>query len=208
MGAMRVLVTGFGPFPGVPVNPSQQAVAELERRADAGLLPGILLSTGVLPVDFAIMPGQLAEMIRLGRPDVILCTGVDMGAKAISVERMATNLVDARIPDTSGAQPVDRPVVEGAPDGLLATVPVKAIKAAIERGGIPVELSLSAGSYACNAAMFTALHHAPKGTRAGFLHIPPVRVITPPTVAKALSAAIRACAMNETDLDEPGGELA
>lgn len=208
MGAMRVLVTGFGPFPGVSVNPSAAAVNELQRRADTGRFPGIQVATGIVPVDFKVIPGQVAEMMRLIRPDVVLCTGVDMDADAIAVERVAVNLVDARMPDTSGAQPIDRPVIPGGPDALFATIPVKAVRAAIEGLGIPAELSMSAGTYGCNAAMYAALNHAQRGTRVGFLHIPSLRVLGTASATKAITAAIQACAEHETDLVEPGGELA
>ena len=204
MGTMRVLVTGFGPFPGVSNNPSALAVNELQRRADAGRFPGVQVATAIIPVDFKVIPGQVAEMMRLVRPDVVLCTGVDMDAEAITVERVAINLVDAAMPDTSGAQPVDRPVIPGAPDGLFATIPVKAVRAAIEGIGVPAELSLSAGTYGCNAAM----QNARPGTRVGFLHIPSLKVLGTASATKALVAALRACAEHETDLDEPGGTLA
>ena len=117
MGPMRVLVTGFGPFPGVTLNPSEAAVDALQRRADTGRMPGLQVGTAVLPVDFTTIPGQIAEIMRLVRPQLVLCTGVDMGAEAITVERVAINLLDARVPDIKGAQPVDQPVVPGAPDG-------------------------------------------------------------------------------------------
>ena len=208
MGPMRVLVTGFGPFPGVTLNPSEAAVDALQRRADTGRMPGLQVGTAVLPVDFTTIPGQIAEIMRLVRPQLVLCTGVDMGAEAITVERVAINLLDARVPDIKGAQPVDQPVVPGAPDGLFATIPVKAVRRAIQQSGAPAELSLSAGTYGCNALMFAALHHAPPGTRVGFLHIPSLRVMGTATCATALAAAVQACVEHETDLDEVGGELA
>ena len=104
MGPMRVLVTGFGPFPGVTLNPSEAAVDALQRRADTGRMPGLQVGTAVLPVDFKTIPGQIAEIMRLVRPQLVLCTGVDMGAEAITVERVAINLLDARVPDIKGAQ--------------------------------------------------------------------------------------------------------
>ena len=204
---MRVLVTGFGPFPGVPVNPSAAAVEELQRRADAGEFEFEVV-TEVLPVDFAVIAPRLRELIDGVAPDLVICTGVDAGAKEITVERVAINLVDARMPDTSGAQPVDRPVIDGAPDGLFATLPVKAVRAAIDEVGVPAELSLSAGTYGCNAAMFAALASVPSGTRAGFLHIPPTEVIATPRIADALAAAIRAARDTAVDLDEPRGTIA
>lgn len=204
----RVLVTGFGPFPGVPENPSEAAVTALQRRADAGGLDDIQLTTEILAVDFALIVSRLCALLDEIRPDVVIATGVDAGARAITVERVAINLVDARIPDSTGAQPIDRPVIAGEPDGLFVTLPVKAVRAAIQATGSPAELSLSAGTYGCNAAMYAVLAAAPDGTRGGFLHVPPADVIGTDEVADALVAAIRATLAHDTDLVEAGGELA
>nr|NLD39889.1 pyroglutamyl-peptidase I [Actinomycetales bacterium] len=204
---MRVLVTGFGPFPGVPANLSEAAVRVLQRRADAGEFDFELI-TEVLPVDFSVIPGRLRDLIAEEEPDLVIATGVDMGAKAIAVERVAVNLVDARMPDSSGAQPVDRPVVEGGPGGYLATLPVKAVRAALLAAGLPAELSLSAGTYGCNAAMYAVLHFGTPTLRGGFLHVPSSATLAPERVADGIVAAIRACAAHSTDLDEIGGEIA
>lgn len=204
---MRVLVTGFGPFPGVPANPSEAAVRVLQRRADAEEFPFELV-TAVLPVDFSVIPGRLHELIAEEAPDLVIATGVDASAQAISVERVAVNLVDARMPDSAGLQPVDRAVIDGGPDGYLATLPVKAVHAAISATGLNAELSLSAGTYGCNAAMYAVLHFAPPGTRGGFLHIPPTSVAAPERIADAVVAAINAALENYVDIPEPGGEIA
>lgn len=204
---MRVLVTGFGPFPGVSDNPSGAAARELQRLADAGEFEFELV-TAVLPVDFAEIPGLIRELMAEYSPDLVIATGVDAGADGLAVERVAVNLMDARIPDSSGAQPADRPVIPGGPGGYLATLPVKAVRAALEATGIPARLSLSAGTYGCNAAMYAVLHEAPAGTRGGFIHVPPAEKIAPERVAEALVAAIRAAAAHQTDLDEVGGEIA
>ncbi len=204
---MRVLVTGFGPFPGVPDNPSAAAVRVLQRRADAGGFD-FELATEVLPVDFSAIPGRLRELIADLEPDLAIATGVDTGASAVTVERVAINLVDARVPDSSGAQPTDRPVVAGGPVGYLATLPVKAVRRAIEGAGVPAELSLSAGTYGCNAAMYAVLHWATPGMRAGFLHVPAADTLGAEQAADAIVAAIRAAATHQTDLDDVGGEIA
>ena len=207
MASMRVLVTGFGPFPGVPVNPTDAAVQALRRRAPEDL-PGLDLITAILPVDLALIPGLVGDLIAQHEPELVVCTGVASGSRVIRVERVAVNLVDARVPDANGFQPIDIPVVAGAPDGLLATLPVKAIHAAITALGLPAEVSLSAGTYGCNAAMFAALHGAAPGVRAGFLHIPDADVLDADAVASALAATVRACLEHDEDLAVHGGAIA
>lgn len=202
---MRVLVTGFGPFPGVPENPTAAAVAELARLAPVEL-PEIDLVTAILPVDFNALRMELPEILARAAADLVLLTGVNQRATTLEIERVAVNLVDARIPDNSGSAPIDEQVVPGAPDGLLARVPVKAMRAAIEAEGVSANLSLSAGTYACNAAMYLALEAAPM-YRAGFIHVPPAQVLAPEQVARALLAALRA-AIAGNEISEAGGELA
>lgn len=80
----------------------------------------------------------------------VICTGLAGGRGEISVERVAVNLIDARIPDNAGKQPIDVPVVEGGPVGYFSTLPVKAIVQNLRRQGIPAAVSHTAGTYNCN----------------------------------------------------------
>jgi len=91
------------------------------------------------------------------------------------VERVAINVDDARIPDNAGAQPVDELIAPNGPPAYFATLPVKAMVAAVRAAGVPVELSNSAGTYVCNHVMYGVLHYlAASGhrARAGFIHVP------------------------------------
>jgi len=163
-----VLLTGFEPFGGDAVNPSGDAVRALARAWDGRET----LITDVLPVTFAGAATRMRALIDGHRPDIVLATGLAGGRSAIGVERIAVNLADARIPDNDGAQPVDAPSVAGAPPAAFATLPVKAIAAAIRAAGIPAEVSHTAGTFVCNHVFFTALDAAPPGVLAGFLHVP------------------------------------
>ncbi|WP_343234207.1 pyroglutamyl-peptidase I [Microbacterium salsuginis] len=163
-----VLLTGFEPFGDDDVNPSGEAVRTVAERW-AG--PESLV-TAVLPVTFAGSAERLRELLSEHRPDIVVATGLAGGRAAIGVERIAVNLVDARIPDNDGAQPVDVPSVPGAPAAHFATLPVKEIARRIADAGIPAEVSYSAGTFVCNHAFFTALEAAASGTRAGFVHVP------------------------------------
>ena len=85
------------------------------------------------------------------RPTLVVCVGQAGGRAALSLERVAINLIDARIADNAGARPVDRPVLRDAPAALFSTAPVKRLAAVARRKGCAVELSMSAGTFACNA---------------------------------------------------------
>jgi len=105
----------------------------------------------------------------------VLSLGVAGGRAALSVERVAVNLLDYRIPDNSGLQTRDRPILPGGPAAYFATLPVRGIYEAIRSAGVPVELSLSAGAFLCNQALYEMLHYlADKGHEipAGFIHLP------------------------------------
>ncbi|REJ06633.1 pyroglutamyl-peptidase I [Microbacterium bovistercoris] len=161
-----VLLTGFGPFAGSDGNPSQDAVI-----AYAAAHPSADLVTAVLPVVFTDAADRLRTLIAEHRPEVVIAFGLAGGSTRVAVERVAVNLIDARIPDNSGAAPVDVPSDPGGPAARFATLPVKRIARAIDDAGIPAHVSLSAGSYVCNHVFYTALAAAP-GARAGFIHLP------------------------------------
>ena len=196
-----VLVTGFGPFGGHTDNPSARAV-ELLAREWTG--PAELV-TAVLPVSFARATAQLRALVEEHAPAVVLGVGLAAGRRRLGLERVAVNLVDARIPDVDDAQPVDVPVLPGEPTARLTTLPVKSALRALQAAGLPAELSLSAGTYVCNAVMFAGLTYAPDGAVAGFLHVPDVDVLPVAETARALGVVLDTVLADVTDLVVPGG---
>ncbi|HEV7491166.1 MAG TPA: pyroglutamyl-peptidase I [Rhodanobacteraceae bacterium] len=166
-----VLLTGFEPFGGEGINPSR----ELVRRLDGEIVNGHRVVTAVLPVAFSSTLPILEVLLETHRPALALATGQAGGCSALSIERVAANLIDARIPDADGRQPIDEPVIEGAPSAYFSTLPVKAMLARLRALGIPAALSQSAGLYVCNQVFFGLAHlvaaHHP-GMRAGFMHVP------------------------------------
>ncbi|MBB6097169.1 pyroglutamyl-peptidase [Deinobacterium chartae] len=211
---MRILVTGFDPFGGEPVNPSLEAVRELGRRG----LPGSELYVRPLPTSFSRAPQALRAALEELRPDLALCVGQAGGRAELSLERVAVNLADAPIADNDGDQPTDRPLVEGGPNAYFAALPVKAAVAALREAGLPASVSLSAGTFVCNAAMYHLLHLAATdfpGLRGGFLHIPflPEQAARHPgrpsmgllEVVRGLELILSVCAAQETDLEVAGG---
>src|SRR5690606_29511492 len=122
-----------------------------------------------LPCVFDAAPRALAAALAEHTPDVVVALGLASGRLGVTPERVAVNLGDARIPDNAGAQPRDAEVVPGGPVAYFSTLPVKAAVAAVHEAGLPASMSMSAGTYVCNAT-FYALQHATAGTsiRSGF----------------------------------------
>jgi pyroglutamyl-peptidase len=168
-----VLVTGFEPFAGQRVNPSQLAVAELAGRTIAGRR----IETAILPVVFGGATAALRRAIRRYRPDLVICIGEAGGRDAITVERVAINVEDARIADNAGAQPIDRAIARRGPAAYWSTLPIKAIVAALVRRQIPAAVSQTAGTFVCNHVFYSLMRMLARrqGVRGGFIHVPFVR---------------------------------
>jgi len=208
-----VLLTGFEPFAGDASNPSGDAV----RLVAAGWTGPETLVIAVLPVTFVGAAERLAELIDEHSPDVVIATGLAGGRAALSVERIAVNLIDARIPDNDGAQPVDRPSIAGGATAHFTSLPAKAIVRDLAACGIPSELSHSAGTFVCNHTFYMAADAATRrsGMRAGFVHVPwddgrgPAGARTLPLedIAAGLSIAVRTTLDTPVDISAVGGAL-
>jgi len=168
-----VLVTGFEPFAGAEINPSQ----EVARNLNGTVIAGHTVVGALLPCVFGAAIPELLRLLRLYRPALVICVGQAGGRAAITPERVAINIDDARIPDNAGAQPVDRPVVRGGPAAYFSTLPVKAIVAALRAAGLPSEVSPTAGTFVCNHVFYGLMHvlRTQKGVRGGFIHLPFLR---------------------------------
>ncbi|WP_137846349.1 pyroglutamyl-peptidase I [Microbacterium sp. 2FI] len=209
-----VLLTGFEPFGGDSANPSGDAVRIVAQRWNG---PETLI-TAVLPVTFAGATKSLRELIDEHEPDVVIATGLAGDRAALGVERIAVNLVDARIPDNDGAQPIDEPSVADGPAARFSTLPVKAIVHDLSAAGIPAALSHTAGTFVCNHVFYTALDAVSTraGVRAGFVHVPwdaehaPMNAsyLDLDDIAAALEIAVRTTLAASHDLTVAGGTLA
>lgn len=167
---MKVLITGFEPFGGVEGNPSQELLPLLP-----DMLGSIQIVKQLLPVVFVDAGWQIAAALTEERPDLVLCLGLKSGATAIELERIAINLDDAYMPDNSGDQPRERPILADGPDGIFSPLPLLRIQKAIQAAGVPAQLSSSAGTYVCNHVFYIALTTARELTPpppVGFFHLP------------------------------------
>jgi len=168
-----VLVTGFEPFGPGSINPSWMAAQALHGR----IVAGHRIIGAQLPTVFGLAIHALRELLSRYRPVLVVGTGQAGGRGAISLERVAINVDDARIPDNDGAQPVDTPVIEGAPAAYFTTLPIKAMLAAMQGAGIDTEVSQTAGTFVCNHVFFGLMHELAtnprlKAVRGGFVHVP------------------------------------
>lgn len=168
-----VLLTGFEPFAGASVNPSWQASRALHGR----VLGGHRVIAAQLPVEFGRALDRLDMLLERHRPALVITTGQAGGRAAISLERVAINVDDARIPDNAGRQPVDTPVVAGGPAAYFSTLPIKAMHAAMQAGGWPGEVSQTAGTFVCNHVFYGLMHRLASdprwaATRGGCVHVP------------------------------------
>jgi pyroglutamyl-peptidase len=167
----RVLVTGIEPFDGDLINPSWQVAQALAGEMIAGAEVVVCQLACVL----GLSNQQLITAIDTLRPKAVICLGLAGGRAEISVERVAVNLIDARIPDNAGNQPIDIPVVDGGPVGYFSTLPVKAIVHHLRQLGIPAGVSQTAGTYNCNQLFYGLSYHIAQqnpAMKGGFVHIP------------------------------------
>lgn len=198
-----ILLTGFEPFGGAALNPSGDAALALDGERCAGRrIVGLRL-----PCVFGAAASMLTDALAREQPDIVLCLGLAPSRRGFSVERVALNLDDARIPDSAGCQPLDRPVVAGAPTAHFSTLPVKAMVAALHGAGLPAALSTSAGSYVCNHVFYALMHAlAPlPGTRGGFIHLGADLLLS--QIILGTRVALQAAAAHAADIAGPGGRI-
>lgn len=169
MSSTKVLVTGFEPFGGATLNPSQLLVERLAKES----LPGVELHTLILPVEFDKSASNLLAAIKSINPEVVISFGQAEGRSAITPERIAINLDDARIADNGGDQRQNQPILKTGADGYFSTLPVEKMVSELTQTGVPSALSLSAGSFVCNH-IFYLMQHELRETKikSGFVHLP------------------------------------
>lgn len=202
MNTLTVLVSGFAAFDNNSINPSWLAVEALPE--EIGLCRLVKLR---LPVSFSTAFSDLENAIATFQPDLVICTGLAIKRSNVSIERVAINLADARIPDNEGNQPVDRIIDYTAPNAYFGNLPGREIVRRMEQVGLSASLSESAGTYVCNQVMFKLMHliNSQKPLlMGGFIHVPAVPEMLPADagitgmaledIVRSLIIAIQTCA--------------
>ena len=164
-----VLLTGFEPFNGATINPAWEAVRALKGWSGEDFLVEVLQLPCVFGFANRVLRGAIDEM----KPEVVICVGQAGGRADLTVERVAINIDDAPILDNDKQQPVDATIVEDGPAAYFATLPVKAIVAAMRERGLRASVSQTAGTFVCNHVFYGLMHHVDgRKVRGGFIHVP------------------------------------
>jgi pyroglutamyl-peptidase len=164
-----ILLTGFGPFPGAPFNPTAPLVARLARLRRPALAD-VTVVPHVFATSYAAVDRELPRLIAKHKPDALLMFGLAPRTRFIRIETRARNAL-ALLPDAGGAKPRGRAIAAGKPPALTMPAPARRLLAAVRATGLPAALSRDAGRYLCNYLCWQAA--AGKGPRiAAFVHVP------------------------------------
>lgn len=212
---MKILITGFDPFGGDSINPAYEAVK---------LLPDVIKDAEIVKLEIPTVFKKdgivLEEGIEKHKPDIVICVGQAGGRSGMTVEKVAVNLMEARIPDNDGQQPMDEPVYSDGENAYFAKLPVKAIVQNMRENGIPARVSYTAGTFVCNDIMYRLLYLIDKkynNMKGGFIHVPylPEQVLdladgtpsmTVQMIAQALECAVEAVQEHDEDVKTVMGE--
>lgn len=212
---MKILVTGFDPFGGEPINPAIESVKKL---------PDTIAGADIIKLEIPTVVHKslnvIEEAIQKHDPDMILSIGQAGGRSDLTVERVGINVDDCRIKDNEGNQPVDEPVYADGPAAYFVNLPIKAMVEEIRRAGIPASISNSAGTFVCNHVTYGVRYLVDKkfpGKKSGFIHIPylPAQVVDKPgqpsmaldVIVEGLIAAISAMVTSKEDIRITGGAI-
>ena len=208
-----VLVTGFDPFGGQAINPSWMAVQGLHGRQ----IGGHRVVGAQLPTVFGESLLALRELLASLRPALVVCMGQAGGRGALSLERIAINVNDARIADNAGAQPIDTPVIAGAPAAYFTSLPIKAMLSALLAEGINAEVSQTAGTFVCNHVFYGLMYELAtrpelQHTRGGLIHVPWLPAQGQPSmrldeIVRGVKLAIECALATVTDIRKEAGAL-
>lgn len=166
----KILVTGFDPFGGEVINPALEVIKQLPER-----ISNVEIITLEVPTVFHKSAQVVEDCIKKEQPNAVLCIGQAGGRSAITLERIAINIDDARIADNEGNQPIDIIIRPDGATAYFSTLPIKAIVKAINESGVPAQVSNSAGTFVCNHLMYQVLYMSQQSVKpftAGFMHIP------------------------------------
>lgn len=213
---MKILVTGFDPFDKETINPAFEAVKKLpDKIKDAEI---IKLE---IPTSFEKSKIEIEKAIEKYSPNIVLSVGQAGGRNEITLEKVAINLMEARIKDNDGYQPSDTPVREDGETAYFTNLPLKNMLVHMRENGIPANISYTAGTFVCNSLMYNILYLIDKKypeIKGGFIHVPylPSQVtskspvpssMSAETICKGLELSIDAILSNKKEVNITTGEI-
>lgn len=212
---MKILVAAFDPFGGATINPALEAVKKMK-----DTIHGAPVVKVEIPTVFHQSLEVLTKAVEREAPEVIIVVGQAGGRQEISVERVAINIDDARIPDNAGNQPVDQKIIPGGPEAYFSNLPIKRMTDGIRRSGVEAAVSNTAGTFVCNHIFYGLMHYIESrglSARGGFIHVPlipeqlrdrdelPAMELS--DITRALEAAAAAAIFYKKDIKTSEGSL-
>jgi pyroglutamyl-peptidase len=168
-----ILLTGFGPFPRVPVNATSVLVPKLAAAASRSF-PDLVIVTEILPTEWTAGLHRIEQIYADRKPLLALHFGVSHKATGFAIETRARNRCALAL-DGAGALPANECISPNAPEYLPAKLPAALIVERLRRRGLPAQLSRDAGNYLCNALLFRTLECCRRDglpQQVGFVHLP------------------------------------
>jgi pyroglutamyl-peptidase len=173
---LTILVTGFGPFPGAPFNPTGVLVQHLTRIRRPAFAT-VRCVGHVFPTSYAILDEDFPALLRQHGPDVVLMFGLASRTRHLRVETVARNILSVSLPDVTGTRPIRARLAVGKTTTLRTGAPCAELLQAARSARLRAALSRDAGRYLCNALYWRALEAVaqPDGPcLAAFIHVPQV----------------------------------
>ncbi len=192
-----ILITGFGPFPGAPFDPTGPLVKQLAKVR----VPRAKIVTHIFETSYAAVDRDLPKLLKRHKPDVILMFGLASRARIVRIETRAQNAL-ARLPDAAGKTPRRSAIASGKPAATPMIAPAQLLLKAVRKTGVRARLSRDAGRYLCNYLCWHATQAAATkgGPRlAAFIHVPLVQ----PTAARSRMASSKS-RLSTDDLSRAG----
>lgn len=212
---MKILITGFDPFGSETINPSYEAVKSL---------PDFINGVEIIKKQVPTVAYKSIEMvigyIEEYDVDVVINVGQAGGRFNITLEKVAINLNDFRIPDNEGNQPINQAIDEEGDTAYFATIPINAMVVKMKEAFVPASISYTAGTFVCNHLMYGVLNYIHQNNldiKAGFIHIPymneqvidknSMAAMSLDTLVFGLTKAIEAVIETSTDINETAGTI-
>lgn len=169
----KILITGFGPFPGMPENPSTTLAYELAKRAES-TFPNHTFVAHSFATEWASAERDLTRLYEIHDPILVLHFGMGNQKSAIHIERMARNQASGEA-DANGCRGCNGPILKSAPTRLKSNMPHYSVLQDLRANAINAHISNNAGSYLCNFIYFKSLTNARAQATppiAAFIHLP------------------------------------